>query len=43
MDLPVKSKEQRRPALKLNAVNKLESESEGDGQALYVLLAAAGM
>jgi len=31
MDLPVlKSKEQRRPALNLNAVNKLVSESEGD-------------
>ncbi len=44
MDLPVlKSKEQRRPALKVNAVNKLVSESEGDEQALYVLLAATGM
>jgi len=44
MDLPViKSKEQRRPALNLNAVNKLVSESEGDEQALYVLLAATGM
>lgn len=44
MDLPIiKSKEQRRPALKLNAVNKLVSESEGDEQALYVLLAATGM
>ena len=44
MDLPViKSKEQRPPALKLNAVNKLVSESEGDEQALYVLLAATGM
>jgi integrase len=44
MDLPViKSKEQRRPALKLNAVNKLVSESEGDEQTLYVLLAATGM
>jgi integrase len=44
MDLPViKSKEQRRPALKVNAVNKLASESEGDEQALYVLLAATGM
>jgi integrase len=44
MDLPVvKSKEQRRPALKPNAVNKLVSESEGDEQALYVLLAATGM
>jgi integrase len=44
MDLPViKSKEQRRPALNLNAVNKLVSESECDEQALYVLLAATGM
>jgi integrase len=44
MDLPiVKSKEQRRPVLKLNAVNKLVSESVGDEQALYVLLAATGM
>jgi integrase len=44
MDLPVlKSKEQRRPALNLNAVNKLVSESEGDEQSLYVLLAATGM
>jgi integrase len=44
MDLAViKSKEQRRPALKLNAVNKLVSESECDEQALYVLLAATGM
>jgi len=44
MDLPVlKSKEQRRPALKVNAVNKLVSESEGDEQSLYVLLAATGM
>jgi integrase len=44
MDLPlVKSKEQRRPALKLNAVNKLVSESYGDEQALYVLLASTGM
>jgi integrase len=44
MDLAViKSKEQRRPAFNLNAVNKLVSESEGDEQALYVLLAATGM
>ena len=44
MDLPViKSKEQRRPALKLHAVNQLVSESEGDEQTLYVLLAATGM
>ena len=44
MDLPiVKRKEQRRPALKVDAVNKLVSESEGDEQVLYVLLAATGM
>lgn len=44
MDLPViKSRQQRRPALKLNAVDKLVSESEGEEQALYVLLAATGM
>jgi len=44
MDLPVvKSKEQRRPALSVNSVNKLVSESKGDEQALYVLLAATGM
>jgi len=44
MDLPViKSKEQRRPALNVNAVNKLVSESDGDEQALYVLLATTGM
>jgi integrase len=44
MDLPViKSKEQRRPALNLKAVNKPVSENEGDEQALYVLLAATGM
>ncbi len=44
MDLPViKSKEQRRPALKPNAVNTLVSETEGDEQALYVLLGATGM
>ena len=36
-------REQRRPALNLNAVNKLVSESEGDEQSLYVLLAATGM
>jgi len=44
MDLPVvKSKEQRRPTLKLTAVNTLVLGSEGDEQALYVLLAATGM
>jgi integrase len=44
MDLPVvNSKRQRRPALRLDAVNTLVSKSEGDEQALYVLLAATGM
>jgi integrase len=44
MDLPVvSSKRQRRPALRLDAVNTLVSKSEGDEQALYVLLAATGM
>ncbi len=44
MDLPViKAKEQRRPALRFNAVDKLVSESGSDEQALYVLLAATGM
>src|SRR5260370_32643343 len=44
MDLPViKSKEQRRPALNPNAVNTLVSETEGEEQALYVLLGATGM
>jgi integrase len=44
MDLPVvNSKRQRRPALRLEAINTLVSKSEGDEQALYVLLAATGM
>ena len=44
MDLPlVKSKEQRRPSLKAGAVNHLVKESEGDEQALYVLLGAIGL
>lgn len=44
MDLPVvNAKRQRRPALRLEAINALVSKSEGDEQALYVLLAATGM
>ena len=44
MDLPlVNSKEQRRPSLKAGAVNQLVKESEGDEQALYVLLGATGL
>src|SRR5262249_20664123 len=44
MDLPVvNQKEQRRPSLKAKAINQLVKESKGDEQALYVLLAAAGM
>jgi integrase len=44
MDLQVViQKEQRRPSLKANAVTQLVMESEGDEQALYVLLGAAGM
>jgi len=44
MDLPVVNpKRQRRPALRLEAINRLLSKSEGDEQALYVLLAATGM
>jgi len=44
MDLPVvNSKRQRRPALRLEAINTLVSKSEGEEQALYVLLAATGM
>jgi integrase len=44
MDLPlVNSKQQRRPALKAKAVNQLVKESEGEEQALYVLLGATGM
>ena len=44
MDLPlVNSKEQRRPSLKAGAVNHLVKESQGDEQALYVLLGATGL
>jgi hypothetical protein len=44
MDLPlVNSKQQCRPALRAKAVNQLGKESEGEEQALYVLLGAAGM
>lgn len=44
MDLPiVNQKEQRRPSLRVSAVSELVKESEGEEQALYVLLAATGM
>jgi len=44
MDLPVvNQKEQRRPSLRASAVSELVKESEGEEQALYVLLAATGM
>ncbi len=44
MDLPiVNPKRQRRPALRLDAINTLVSGSTGDEQALYVLLAATAM
>jgi integrase len=44
MDLPlVNSKQQRRPSLKAGAVNQLVRESDGEEQALYVLLGATGM
>jgi integrase len=44
MDLPmVNQREQRRPSLKASAISQLVKESEGDEQALYVLLAATGM
>lgn len=44
MDLPVvTAKKQRRPTFQLDAVNQLVSTSQGDEQALYVLLAATGM
>ncbi len=44
MDLPVVNpKRQRRPALRLDAINTLVSGSTGDEQVLYVLLAATGM
>ena len=44
MDLPVvNSKRQRRPTLRVEAINTLVSKSKGEEQALYVLLAATGM
>ena len=44
MDLPiVNPRKQRRPALRLAAVNTLVSQSNAQQQALYVLLAATGM
>jgi integrase len=44
MDLPIVNvKEQRRPSLKAQAITQLVQESEGDEQALYVVLAATGM
>jgi integrase len=44
MDLPVVNpRNQRRPTLRSEAVGKLVSNSHGDEQALYVLLAATGM
>jgi integrase len=44
MDLPVVNpRRQRRPALRLDAINTLVSGSTGDEQVLYVLLAATGM
>jgi integrase len=44
MDLPVVNpRRQRRPALRLDAINTLVSGSTGDEQVLYVLLAATEM
>jgi integrase len=44
MDLPIVShREQRRPSLKANTISQLVKESEGEEQALYILLAATGM
>ena len=44
IDLPkVVSKEQKRPSLKADPISKLIQESDGQEQALYVLLAATGM
>jgi integrase len=44
MDLPiVNPKQQRRPSLKADAINRLVKESEGEEQALYILLAATGL
>jgi integrase len=39
----VNQKEQRRPSLKAKTINQLVQESEGDEQALYILLASSGM
>jgi integrase len=41
--LIVNPRKQRRPALRLDAVNTLVSQSNAQEQALYVLLAATGM
>src|SRR6202046_5710934 len=42
LDLPVvNQKEQRRPSLKAKTINQLVQESEGDEQALYILLASS--
>jgi len=44
MDLPiVKHSKQRRPSLKADPISELVQESDGQEQALYVLLAATGM
>lgn len=44
MDLPVvNQKEQRRPSLKASAISQFVKDSEGQEQALYVLLGATGM
>jgi len=44
MDVPVVNrKQQRRPTLKANAISQLVNLSQGQEQALYVLLAATGM
>lgn len=44
MDLPVvNQRQQRRPSLRVQAVNKVVTESKGKEQALYVLLGATGM
>jgi integrase len=44
MDLPiVNPRKQRRPALRVDVINTLVSQSDGKEQALYVLLAATGM
>jgi integrase len=44
MDLPVaKQADQNRPSLKADPISKLNQDSSGQEQALYVLLAATGM